>query len=66
MLVVDFLQGQADQPLITSPHTMKEIHPVHTLKKRTGNIFEKILSMLYTSNEKNSNKEVDKYVFVAT
>ena len=65
MLKVDFLQGQADQPLITSPHTMKEIHPVHTLKKRTRNISEKFLSILYTSNEKNSNKVVDKYVFVA-
>lgn len=65
MLKVDFLQGQADQPLITSPHTMKEIHPVHTLKKRTRNIFEKFLSILYKSNEKNSNKVVDKYVFIA-
>ena len=65
MLKVDFLQGQADQPLITSPHTMKEIHPVHTLKKRTRNIFETFLSILYKSNEKNSNKVVDKYVFVA-
>ena len=65
MLKVDFLQGQADQPLITSPHTMKEIHPVHTLKKRTRNIFEKFLSILYKSNEKNSNKVVGKYVFAA-